>query len=200
MSSTFATSYLFVFLRVCSWQNHQLIMDTISSRIGRRRTAYSLLIGIILLTVPCYLLGFGLLWIARPSNAQNPFVQPTATFAAVIATSTQNLVATPTQFVPMTATTQTTATNQPTKPPTATLPPTSTPSPTASATLPPPPTETPTPIPLLTDTPAPTVPPLPSDTPLPLPTLTDTVPAPTDTPTIPTDTPTIPTDTPTPSP
>ena len=39
-----------------------------TERSGRRSVAVSVLVGIVLLTIPCYLLGFGLLWIARPAG------------------------------------------------------------------------------------------------------------------------------------
>lgn len=158
-------------------------------RTGRRRTAYSLILGVILLTIPCYLLGFALLWIARPN--QSGFQLPTATVAATIpSVATQApLPATPTQFNPAQASatspaapTQTAAARTATpEPATATalptITPTAPPSPTATetATPPLPPTDTATPIPLPTDTLAPLVPlvtdtpGLPTDTPTPAP-------------------------------
>lgn len=41
-------------------------MTRLTQRYSRRRVTATVLIAIILLTIPCYLLGFGLLWIARP--------------------------------------------------------------------------------------------------------------------------------------
>ena len=190
----------------------------------RNRVAYSVLIGIILLTVPCYLIGFAALFILQRPD-QNPVLSPTATPAAQATQTrapTPTLAELPTQFVPPTpsATAPLTASPVSTQLPSV---PTATETPTVPAlvTLPPPPTETPastatdTPQPsatltgTATDTPQPSAT-VPTDTPEP--TLTDT-PSPTDTPTrapglviLPTDTPTFtpspvpsPTRTPTPS-
>jgi len=41
------------------------MMTRFTQRYSRRRITATVLIGIVLLTIPCYLLGFGLLWIAN---------------------------------------------------------------------------------------------------------------------------------------
>ena len=41
-------------------------MTKFTQRYSRHRVTATVLIAIILLTIPCYLLGLGLLWIARP--------------------------------------------------------------------------------------------------------------------------------------
>ncbi len=144
----------------------------------RNRVAYSVLIGIILLTIPCYLLGFAALVILQRPN-QNPLVASTASpaqQATETRPATPTLADLPTQFVPPTITptglpSPTRGLPTPTHTPTPTETPTATPTHTPTAT----PTETPTTTPTLappTDTPAPV------DTPIP--TLT---PTPTDTPT-----------------
>lgn len=107
------------------------------TKAARRRTGYSVLIGIILLTIPCYLIGFGALYILqRPGQpvlgVSTPTPQPTLTSAP-----TPTLGELPTQFVPPTiAPPQPSATATNIQPPsaTATLFPTfepATPTPTA---------------------------------------------------------------------
>ncbi|WP_206156739.1 hypothetical protein [Candidatus Roseilinea sp. NK_OTU-006] len=151
----------------------------------RNRVAYSVLIGIILLTIPCYLLGFAALVILQRPD-QDLLAAPTASPAQPLAETrpaTPTLADLPTQFAPPTITpismpsptrvlpipthtplpTETptaTPTETPTATPTAT--PTHTPTATATATLVPP-TDTPLP----TDTPIPTLIPTPTDTPTP---------------------------------
>jgi hypothetical protein len=112
------------------------------TKAARRRTGYSVLIGIILLTIPCYLIGFAALFILqRPGQtvigAATSTPQPTLTNAP-----TPTLGELPTQFVPPTV--------APTQPVVATTPPAS---PTATATLFPtlaPATPTPTAVPIVT--------------------------------------------------
>ena len=81
-------------------------MQNTTSKGPRRRPAYSVLIGIILLTIPCYLIGFAALYILQQNNP----IAPAAT-ATIAPTSTQPLAATPTlgallptQLVPPTIT------------------------------------------------------------------------------------------------
>ncbi|HEY84730.1 MAG TPA: hypothetical protein G4N96_06425 [Chloroflexi bacterium] len=141
----------------------------------QKRATYGLLLGVILLTIPCYCLGFMLLaaspeqnskqpsataplvWTPRPTNS--PIPNPT--FTPYAAQPTNTLQPTPTQFFPtvvlpsptptFTVTPQPspTATNIPAS--TVTPLPTNTASPTVTATTPP--TDTPTPTPTFTVTP-----------------------------------------------
>lgn len=139
------------------------------SRAPRNRTAYSLLIGIILLASIGYVCGFVALWIRPETVTEVTNPRPTATSVAVLQ-PTGTLGTLPTQFVPP----QPTATQQAT--PTLAASPTkipATPTVTTTPTLPPLPTNTLTPIPIPTDTLVPTVAPLPTDT--------ATAPVPTDT-------------------
>lgn len=114
------------------------------TKVARRRTGYSVLIGIILLTIPCYLIGFAALFILqRPGlpvlgvATPTPQTQPTQTSAP-----TPTLGEIPTQFVPPTV--------APTQPLDTTTP---LASPAATATLFPtlaPATPTPTAVPIVT--------------------------------------------------
>lgn len=131
-------------------------MQNTTSKGPRRRPAYSVLIGIILLTIPCYLIGFGALFILQQNNP----IAPAAT-ATVAPTSTQTLPATPTlgallptQLAPPTITQPALPTATATAPlptATATAVPIIEPSPSPSPTLTEVPTliatEAPTPIP-----------------------------------------------------
>lgn len=159
-------------------------MTSMTERTGRKRTAYSLIIGVILLTVPCYLLGIGLLWIARP-NVIGSIVPTEAPAIATLPppiSPTQALLATPTQFTPPTAPmTAPAATLKPGVTRTATQPATATPQPTLTFTPSPtaPPTDTATPIPFVTDTPPPPPPPTDTATATALPLPTDTLAPPT---------------------
>ena len=155
----------------------------------RNRAAYSVLIGIILLTIPCYLIGFAALFILqRPSAGANATPTPTAAGLPTLAFPTPTLGEvlpgfTPPVFVAPSPT-------RPTAPPapnpspviilpTATPTATETPTPTATETATPTatftnmPTPTPTETPLPTDTPTPDL-----STPTPVPTATDATPAP----------------------
>lgn len=148
-------------------------MTNLSDRVGRRRAAYSLIIGVILLASVCYVLGFALLWIARPGGpGVAPSTAPVATLAPPNTAAPAVLPSTPTQFVPVVMTvTKPGATALPAS---ATAPapvtivpatPTMTPPPTVTFTPSPPPTVTATPIPFPpTDTPVPFPP---TDTPAP---------------------------------
>ncbi len=137
-------------------------MQRLSNRLSSRRTVYSVLIGIILLTIPCYVIGIAALLIAQPGQpGATPATLP-AFATAVLQTFTPSptrpaLLNTPTQFVPPSLTPSLTPTSSPSPPPTAAPPPTATatatdtPTPTPTETLPPTVTDTPTPPP--TDTP-----------------------------------------------
>ena len=132
---------------------------------SRRRT-YAILIGIILLTLPCYVLGAGLLYIAPESggdsNLETPVVPPDLT---VFPTNTATPLPLPPTLTAVPTTTPGTPTASPTLPPTPeqfetpTVPPTFTP--------PNPATPTPTLIPTFTPTvtPSPTLTATPSATP-----------------------------------
>ena len=162
--------------------------------LSRRRTLVSILIGIILLTVPCYILGLGLLWIrgevpglgglvpestatrppATPILAPVTLQAPTATLGVVLPTSDGPATATDAPVPGATRTRRATTTPLPATP---TLPPSPTNTQTPAATI--------TPLPFITETPTPsstpTLPATPTDTPVPV---TNTpVPAPTETPT-----------------
>lgn len=168
-------------------------MQNLNNLLARRRARYSVLIGIILLTLPCYIIGAIALAIAPKDHAPQATVAPTATFLILStinspATSypTVILVDTPTQFIPPSATVRRANTATFTPMPTGTLPPTAVSSSTATATLPPtltntpptPPTATPTDTatperPTDTSTPSPTpAPPTPTATPTHTPTPT----------------------------
>ena len=144
-------------------------MDVFSDSTDRRRATRLLLLAIIVLTLPCYCVGFVLLAYApasseddttrRPTNAtlggitSTPFLTPTYTPFGLTATSTQGgspLLPTPgqlylptyTPFVWPTATLTLTPTFQPTSMPSLTKAPTLTPTNTLVPTNPPPPTNT----------------------------------------------------------
>lgn len=144
-------------------------MQQLSNRLSSRRTVYSILIGVILLTIPCYVIGIAALLIAQPGQADRSTTTPTATLLAPLLQTFTPLPPTPTfgeiptQFVPPTVTPR--PSDTPTPPPTATPepPPTYTPSPSPTVTLPPTVTDTPTPEPTETPTEAPT------ETPTPIP-------------------------------
>jgi hypothetical protein len=159
--------------------------DSISDAVGTRRTTRLLLLAIIVLTLPCYCLGFVLLAYApadetestaAPTNAtlggitSTPFFTATYTPFGLTATPTQAsgpLLATPgqiylptnTPFVWPTPTLTLTPTSQPTGMPTLTEAPTLTPTLTLIPTSLPPDTEAPLPTdePVATDTLIPTV-------------------------------------------
>lgn len=115
---------------------------------GRRRTTYSILLGIILLTLPCYLIGFGLLFITQPAGNEQPTRTPANTATALLPPTPTLGAVLPTDVgIP-------TRTNTPAN--TATRPPTQTPSVTPSYTPSHTPTSSPTPV---------TVTPTPSNTP-----------------------------------
>ncbi|MCX6019311.1 MAG: hypothetical protein NTZ50_12580 [Chloroflexi bacterium] len=135
-----------------------------TERRGRRSVAVSVFVGIILLTIPCYLLGFGLLWIARPVGPMAVDGWP----AAPRTTATAIAAATADNRPPMvTVKVAATAANRP-LPPTVTLPPTATvtatPKPTTTEPLPP--TETPTEV-IVVPLETATTPPEPTQTPAP---------------------------------
>jgi len=161
----------------------------------RNRAAYSVLIGIILLTIPCYLIGFAALFILqRPGAGTTP--TPTATGLPTLAFPTPTLGEVLPGFTPpvVTAPSPTQPVVPPTpNPPPGIIPPTATETATPTATAPPTstatetatPTATPTPTATETATPTPTETPLPTDTPTPdlstptpVPTATDATPAP----------------------
>jgi hypothetical protein len=142
--------------------------STQSTQASRRRSpAYSVLIGVILLTIPCYLIGFAALFILQRTPVVNP--SPTAAPSATVVQTmapTATLGDLPTQFVPATA--------QPTVLQLTSTAPTSTPTFTFTPLGP---TTTPTLIPTLfvaTPTPTPSPSPAPTldftETPVPLPT------------------------------
>jgi hypothetical protein len=83
-------------------------MQNTTSKEPRRRPAYGVLIGIILLTIPCYLIGFAALFILQRPNpiapAATATIAPTAT-SPIAATATLGSLL-PTQPVPPTATQQ----------------------------------------------------------------------------------------------
>ena len=158
--------------------------------LSRRRTLVSILIGIVLLTVPCYILGLSLLWIRGElpgvgglTPERTPTRPPVATQATpqvtlVVATPTLGAVL-PTQNSPATAEPVATRTRRPTATrtePTSTLPPSPTSTQTAVPSI--------TPLPLITETSTPsatlTLPATPTNTPSPI---TDTPLPPTETPT-----------------
>lgn len=145
---------------------------------SRRRT-YAILIGIILLTLPCYLLGAGLLFVAPESGGDGGLGTPVAPpDTTVFPTNTNTPLPLPPTLTSVPTTTPGTPTASPTLPATPeqfetpTLPPTFTPTNTA--------TPTPTLLPTFTPTftPSPTLTPLPSATPTatatPLPSATPT--------------------------
>lgn len=110
-------------------------MQKLSILLSRRRTAYSMLIGIILLTLPCYIIGFVALGIAPRDRSTPTPTQMTPTFL-VLATmtntgATPTLGELPTQFVPPTRTPRQDASATPTLIVSATP----TPTPIATATL-----------------------------------------------------------------
>ncbi|HFE66598.1 MAG TPA: hypothetical protein ENJ93_04980 [Chloroflexi bacterium] len=144
---------------------------------SRRRT-YAILIGIILLTLPCYVLGAGLLYIAPESGGDGGLETPvTPSDITAVPTNTNTPLPLPPTLTSVPTTTPGTPTASPTLPATPeqfetpTLPPTFTPTNTAA-----PPTLLPTFTP--TFTPSPTLTPLPSATPTvtatPLPSATPT--------------------------
>ncbi len=154
----------------------------------RNRAAYSVLIGIILLTIPCYLIGFAALFILqRPSAGANATPTPTATGLPTLAFPTPTLGEVFPGFTPPIIAPSPT---RPTAPPTPnTSPVIILPTATPTATEPPTPTATETATPTatftITPTPTPTETPLPTDTltpdpptPTPIPTATDATPAP----------------------
>ncbi|HQW37018.1 MAG TPA: hypothetical protein PLJ62_11515 [Thermoflexales bacterium] len=119
----------------------------------RRRTTYSVLIGIILLTLPCYLIGFGLLFITQPAGNEQPTpTRPASTATALLAPSATLGAVLPTDVnIP----TRTVA-PLPTRTPVPTNTPSSTPTivtPTFTFTF------TPTPSPTVASSPTPTTPP-----------------------------------------
>jgi len=113
-------------------------MQNTTNKGPRRRPAYSVLVGIILLTIPCYLIGFAALFILQRPNPIAPAITatiaPTAT-SPLVATATLGALL-PTQAVQPTATRQQQLPT--TTPPTAALP---------TATLTEVPIFTPTPLP-----------------------------------------------------
>lgn len=141
-------------------------MQTNPNTGSRRRTAYSVLIGIILLTIPCYLIGFAALFILRQPDAP---ISAAATATPAIAQTlapTPTFGSLPTQFVPPTASPA--ATSPIPTAVVATAPVIDTPSPTPTYT--PSPTFTPTlEIPLASPTPIPVVTVILPDTPTPSP-------------------------------
>ncbi|MBX7212449.1 MAG: hypothetical protein K1X39_00415 [Thermoflexales bacterium] len=148
-------------------------MGSFSRLVGRRRTAYSVLLGILALMVPCYVLGFALLALVTPVGG-GPGPVPTMTFLPPTApptapTPTLGAVL-PTVFALPTLTIAPTATRTLTPPPSATATQTATASatPSQTATASSTPTRTPTPTPTQTATPlAPTSTPLPTKPPPP---------------------------------
>ena len=145
----------------------QSTQSTQSAR--RRNPAYGVLIGIILLTIPCYLIGFAALYILQRNVPGLPTPQVTvAPSATTLNAPTATLGALlPTEFMPPSATSAVPTVSSPTltPPPTlfGTLPPatvitlaptmTETPTPSATPTLDIP-TSTPTPVPFIpVDTP-----------------------------------------------
>ncbi|HEY3290110.1 MAG TPA: hypothetical protein VGK87_08295, partial [Anaerolineae bacterium] len=82
-------------------------MQRLSNLLARRRATYSVLIGIILLTLPCYILGALAMAIAPRDNVATSTPRPTATLV-ILATANPNATATladvPTVFVPPTRT------------------------------------------------------------------------------------------------
>ena len=166
--------------------------------VNARLRTYKILVGIILLTLPCYCAGFlALTWRVPDRNVTStPTLMATVTNPALPSVTagiltllpsftagppTKPLEATPTQFAPPSRT--------PSYTPTVTETPTTTATPTITTTPTPTPSVTSTPVPTLTDTPTATlVPPSPTATTTPEPptfTPTATLPAPalTDTPT-----------------
>jgi hypothetical protein len=115
-------------------------MTRLTERYSRRRATATVLVGIILLTIPCYLLGFGLLWIAQPvattavattDGGRRTTAVPTADRRLPTAVST----AVPPAAVPPTAVPTAEPSSTATAEPTATdLPPTEPPPPTETAT------------------------------------------------------------------
>lgn len=111
-----------------------LFMQKLSDLLSRRRTIYSMLLGIILLTLPCYVIGFVALGIA-PRDRATPTPTQMMPTLFVLATST-NTVATPTlgelptQFVAPTLTPHSDVSATPT--PIISAPPKRTPKPTAT--------------------------------------------------------------------
>jgi len=123
---------------------------------AEKRNVYAVLLGIILLTIPCYCLGIAALAAAPPVELPTPtpfgftatpastadlpslvpdVATPTGTPAPADGTPTATLEPTPTQIFPTVPATQTpTPTNTvlPTQTPTGTVPPTLTPTPTAT--------------------------------------------------------------------
>src|SRR5512137_2930799 len=83
-------------------------MQNLSNLLARRRAVYSVLIGIILLTLPCYIVGGIALAIAPKDRTTQPTPQVTATFLllATVTSSgpTPTLGELPTQFVPASVT------------------------------------------------------------------------------------------------
>lgn len=184
-----------------------MAFDAISDSTDRRRTTRLLLLAIIVLTLPCYCLGFVLLAYAPASEddstrsstnstlggmTSTPFTTPTYTPFGFTATPTRAggpLLPTPgqlylptnTPFVWPTPTLTLTPTFQPTGLPTSTPAPTITPSPTLRPTVP---TNTPVP----TNTLPPTETPVPTDVPIPTDVPTTEPPPPTTEPVIPTPT------------
>jgi hypothetical protein len=190
-----------------------MAFDVFSDSMDRRRATRLLLLAIIVLTLPCYCLGFVLLAYAPakqtnptkpPTNAtlggitSTPFASPTYTPFGLTATPTQfggPLLPTPgqlylptsTPFVWPTATLTLTPPPPPTAIPSLTKAPSLTPSPTLVPTNPP------------TSTPPPTNTPVPTDTPVPTEVPTE-VPPPTEPPPPPTEPPPPPTEVPLPTP
>ena len=116
-------------------------MNWLADLASGKRTVYGVLIAVILLTLPCYCLGFAVL--AAAPGAQRPLVLPTGvTLTAAVEPSATRLPSgtlgpTPTNWVPPTLT--------PTPPPTKTSTPVSTPTPAPATLTPtPPPSATPT--------------------------------------------------------
>jgi hypothetical protein len=120
-------------------------MTRLTERYSRRRATATVLVGIILLTIPCYLLGFGLLWIAQPVATTDDGRQTTVVPTAVPTTDDGRRTIVPTTDDGRRTTVVPTAAVPPTAVPTAEPSSTATPEPTATdlpPTEPPPPTET----------------------------------------------------------
>ena len=77
-------------------------MQKLADLLARKRSVYSVLIGIILLTLPCYIIGAAALAIAPRNPSGQPTKQSTVT-ATLLSLSTSTLADVPTQFVPATA-------------------------------------------------------------------------------------------------
>jgi len=119
----------------------------------RNRAAYSVLIGIILLTIPCYLIGFAALFILqRPSAGAGATLTPTARGLPTLAFPTPTLGEVSLGFTPPVIAT---SPMWPTIPPTPNKPPVTIPrpaKPTATATETATPTATASPTPTATET------------------------------------------------